>query len=113
MFVFGEIQDPNHETVNLVEDIVRGQLIELVRKPSCHAPATAYRSLARRFRSFRPAHSPTVKAPTTSQPKTLSFSSDTTEVKSTVSVPTSHRKTSGSMPRTAVVAAVEGSKSKP
>ena len=31
MFVFGEIQDPNHETVNLVEDIVRGQLIELVR----------------------------------------------------------------------------------
>lgn len=30
MFVFGEIQDPNHETVNLVEDIVRGQLIELV-----------------------------------------------------------------------------------
>ncbi|KAL4081492.1 hypothetical protein V8B97DRAFT_1923250 [Scleroderma yunnanense] len=31
MFVFGEIQDPIHETVNLVEDIVRGQLIELVR----------------------------------------------------------------------------------
>ncbi|KAG6378963.1 TFIID-domain-containing protein [Boletus reticuloceps] len=30
MFVFGEIQDPNHETVNLVEDIVRSQLIELV-----------------------------------------------------------------------------------
>ncbi|KAF9238838.1 TFIID-18kDa-domain-containing protein [Melanogaster broomeanus] len=30
MFVFGEIQDPNHETVNLVEDIVRGQLIELI-----------------------------------------------------------------------------------
>ncbi|KAN0097214.1 hypothetical protein V8E55_001660 [Tylopilus felleus] len=37
MFVFGEIQDPNHETVNLVEDIVRSQLIELVRKPSCPA----------------------------------------------------------------------------
>ncbi|KIO12507.1 hypothetical protein M404DRAFT_993495 [Pisolithus tinctorius Marx 270] len=31
MFVFGEIQDPNHETVNLVEDIIRSQLIELVR----------------------------------------------------------------------------------
>ena len=31
MFVFGEVQDPNPETVNLVEDIVRGQLIELVR----------------------------------------------------------------------------------
>ncbi|KAI6135121.1 TFIID-18kDa-domain-containing protein [Pisolithus croceorrhizus] len=30
MFVFGEIQDPNHETVNLVEDIVRSQLIELI-----------------------------------------------------------------------------------
>lgn len=31
MFVFGEIQDPNQETVNLVEDIVRSQIIELVR----------------------------------------------------------------------------------
>ncbi len=31
MFVFGEVQDPYPETVNLVEDIVRGQLIELVR----------------------------------------------------------------------------------
>lgn len=31
MFVFGEVQDPTPETVNLVEDIVRGQLIELVR----------------------------------------------------------------------------------
>ena len=30
MFVFGEVQDPNQETVNLVEDIVRSQLIELV-----------------------------------------------------------------------------------
>lgn len=30
MFVFGEVQDPNMETVNLVEDIVRSQLIELV-----------------------------------------------------------------------------------
>ena len=30
MFVFGEVQDPNPETVNLVEDIVRSQLIELV-----------------------------------------------------------------------------------
>ena len=31
MFVFGEVQDPNIDTVNLVEDIVRSQLIELVR----------------------------------------------------------------------------------
>ncbi|KAJ7098617.1 TFIID domain-containing protein [Mycena belliarum] len=30
MFVFGEVQDPNAETVNLVEDIVRGQIIELI-----------------------------------------------------------------------------------
>jgi hypothetical protein len=31
MFVFGEVQDPNMETINLVEDIVRSQIIELVR----------------------------------------------------------------------------------
>ena len=31
MFVFGEVQDPMSETVNLVEDIVRSQIIELVR----------------------------------------------------------------------------------
>ncbi|KAK0491470.1 TFIID domain-containing protein [Armillaria novae-zelandiae] len=30
MFVFGEVQEPNVDTVNLVEDIVRGQLIELI-----------------------------------------------------------------------------------
>lgn len=30
MFVFGEVQDPNPETVNLVEVIIRSQLIELV-----------------------------------------------------------------------------------
>ena len=34
MFVFGEVQDPTTETVNLVEDIVRGQIIELVRDSS-------------------------------------------------------------------------------
>lgn len=33
MFVFGEVQDPNPETVNLVEDIVRSQIIELVSAP--------------------------------------------------------------------------------
>ena len=31
MFVFGEVQEPTQETVNLVEDIVRSQIIELVR----------------------------------------------------------------------------------
>ncbi|KAF4575247.1 Transcription initiation protein spt3 [Pleurotus pulmonarius] len=30
MFVFGEVQDPTAETVNLVEDIIRSQLIELI-----------------------------------------------------------------------------------
>ncbi|EKM59866.1 uncharacterized protein PHACADRAFT_88053 [Phanerochaete carnosa HHB-10118-sp] len=30
MFVFGEVQDPLPETVNLVEDIVRSQIIELI-----------------------------------------------------------------------------------
>lgn len=30
MFVFGEVQEPTGETVNLVEDIVRGQIVELV-----------------------------------------------------------------------------------
>ncbi|KAJ3758567.1 transcription initiation factor IID, 18kD subunit-domain-containing protein [Lentinula raphanica] len=30
MFVFGEVQDPLPETVNLVEDIVRSQLVELI-----------------------------------------------------------------------------------
>jgi transcription initiation protein SPT3 len=30
MYVFGEVQDPLDETCNLVEDIVRTQMIELV-----------------------------------------------------------------------------------
>jgi hypothetical protein len=34
MFVFGEVLDPNPETVNLVEDIVRSQIIELVSRLS-------------------------------------------------------------------------------
>jgi transcription initiation protein SPT3 len=38
MFVFGEVQDPNIDTVNLVEDIVRSQLIELVRIQSYAMP---------------------------------------------------------------------------
>jgi hypothetical protein len=31
MFVFGEVQEPLPETVKLVEDVVRGQIIEIVR----------------------------------------------------------------------------------
>jgi len=33
MFVFGEIQEPLTETVNLVENIIRSQLVELVCSP--------------------------------------------------------------------------------
>ena len=33
MFVFGEIQEPLTETVNLVENIIKSQLVELVRSP--------------------------------------------------------------------------------
>jgi transcription initiation factor IID TFIID-18 subunit len=33
MFVFGEIQEPLTETVNLVENIIRSQLVELVLHP--------------------------------------------------------------------------------
>lgn len=32
MFVFGEVQDPSQETIRLVEDIVRGQVIEIVTR---------------------------------------------------------------------------------
>lgn len=52
---------------------------------------------------------PTVEALTISLPKTSSSSFDTTEVKSTVSVPISHGKTT---PRIVVAMAVEASKSK-
>ena len=31
MFVFGEVSEPSLETINLVEDIVRSQVIEIVR----------------------------------------------------------------------------------
>jgi transcription initiation protein SPT3 len=31
MFVFGEVSGPKIETINLVEDIVRSQVIEIVR----------------------------------------------------------------------------------
>ena len=36
MFVFGEVQDPLPETTHLVEDIVRGQIVEIVR---CQIPS--------------------------------------------------------------------------
>lgn len=30
MFVFGEVQEPLPDTIKLVEDVVRGQIIEIV-----------------------------------------------------------------------------------
>lgn len=54
MFVFGEVQDPNPDTVNLVEDIVRSQLIELVRGQLCLALHRTYLTmLPGRLRSFK------------------------------------------------------------
>lgn len=48
MFVFGEVQDPNPDTVNLVEDIVRSQLIELVSTLSAIPKApNSYTSITR------------------------------------------------------------------
>ena len=50
MFVFGEVQEPTQETVNLVEDIVRSQIIELVRPflNMCYPPLTT------QHRSYKP-----------------------------------------------------------
>ncbi|KAL0950128.1 hypothetical protein HGRIS_010124 [Hohenbuehelia grisea] len=46
MFVFGEVQDPLTETVNLVEDIVRSQLIELIVQARIHANRRGARYLS-------------------------------------------------------------------
>jgi transcription initiation protein SPT3 len=46
MFVFGEVQEPLAETVRLVEDIVRGQIIEIVTRARLltHIRASRYLS---------------------------------------------------------------------
>ncbi|ORY22127.1 transcription initiation factor IID, 18kD subunit-domain-containing protein, partial [Naematelia encephala] len=46
MFVFGEVQDPLPETIKLVEDIVRGQVIEMVTRARLltHLRASRYLS---------------------------------------------------------------------
>lgn len=47
MFVFGEVSDAIQETTMLVEDIVRSQVIEIVRLPfTCNAMACRRRSRA-------------------------------------------------------------------
>ena len=75
MFVFGEVQDPNPETISLVEDIVRSQIIELVRV------LQAYHSRIhpdRKCRSSRRVRLLTAEEPVTSPPKTSSSSFATT-----------------------------------
>ena len=72
MFVFGEVQDPMPETVSLVEDIVRSQIIELVGPFTFASLVTRdlLRTIGRRFcrlAVWRP-----VVARGTSQPRTLS-----------------------------------------
>jgi hypothetical protein len=52
MFVFGEIQEPLTETVNLVENIIKSQLVELVRLPA----HPCIQLLTPRVRSFRLEH---------------------------------------------------------
>jgi Transcription initiation factor IID, 18kD subunit len=81
MFVFGEVQDPNMDTVNLVEDIVRSQLIELVRmQPECDDTDFAERPSWHRL--FKLVLSPLVVGRDTSPLKTLYFSFVTIEGKS-------------------------------
>ena len=45
MFVFGEVIEPNPDTVNLVEDIVRSQLIELIVQARAQATRRGARYL--------------------------------------------------------------------
>lgn len=72
MFVFGEVQTPLPETVKLVEDIVRGQIIEIVRPGS--ALIIYYRLADKCLRSLGPASLPTF-VPLVSYPRKISFSS--------------------------------------
>ena len=79
MFVFGEVQDPLPETVKLVEDIVRGQIIEIVRIYLVFHPNA---SLTTFLRSPVLASSPTSDHPDSYLQKTLSFLFETTEARS-------------------------------
>lgn len=75
MFVFGEVQTPLSETVKLVEDIVRGQIIEIVRPGSA---LIIYCRLADKYlRSLGPASLPTF-VHLVSYPQKISFSSSVT-----------------------------------
>lgn len=71
MFVFGEVQEPTTDTVNLIEDIVRSQLVELVRT----TPFRQLNSLANsNDRSFKRVLWPLAEVQDTF-PQRISFSS--------------------------------------
>jgi len=70
MFVFGEVQDPLPETVRMVEDVVRGQIIEIVRPIFAPNQNSLYRVDSDGARSPEPGYSPTSAHPASSRPKT-------------------------------------------
>lgn len=101
MFVFGEVPEPNQDTVNLVEDIVRGQIIELVRCLRAVSDVSLIFALGVRLcrqRGWLPD-----AGNATSLRRTSYSSSDTTAGRSIASGRTSRGKTCGSMRRTVVV----------
>lgn len=101
MFVFGEIQDPNPETVNLVEDIVRSQLIELVS--DLYFNDEIHCDMLCHYRFYKPA-SMLIGVVCATLPQRISSSSfATTAVRSTVSGHISRGRTFVSMPKTRAV----------
>jgi hypothetical protein len=96
MFVFGEVTEANPDTVCLVEDIVRSQIIELV---SGFTAATIRVLIVWPHRLYKPVRLQASAASVSSLPRTLYFSSVTTELRSTVYARTSHGKTSANTPR--------------
>lgn len=108
MFVFGEVQDPNQDTVNLVEDIVRSQIIELVRPSACISQLFVDLSLnfwSLAVRSFKRELWQTAVARGTFLPKTSFSSFVTTEERSIASGRTSHGRTCANMRKTLVATA--------
>lgn len=98
MFVFGEIQDPQTDTVNLVEDIIRSQLVELVRILYCFRLYSCPLTLSRRL--FKHERRRTAVEYAISPLKILYFSFATTAPKSIDYAHICLGKTSESMPRT-------------
>lgn len=77
MFVFGEVQDPNPTAVNLVEDIVRSQVLEIVCLPFTFD--TTPLNYSSHLRSFKLVSSPPNVEQGISHQKTSSLSFVTIE----------------------------------